>query len=103
MSRETRLKENKDSNKRKFSEESNFIISDVKLKMAVVQISVPEQQISQFLADLLNLEAIEVGFNCFLTHRPDLNKANEVFESEMRDFLRQHIFRRMPEKNLLRS
>ena len=82
MSRETRLKENKDSNKRKFSEESNFIISDVKLKMAAVQISVPEQQISQFLADLLNLEAIEVGFNCFLTHRPDLNKANEVFNQK---------------------
>ena len=47
--------------------------------MAAVQLSVPEQQIRQFLTDLLNLEAIEVGFNCFLTHRPDLNRANEVF------------------------
>ena len=57
---------------------NNLFISDEKLKMAAVQLSVPEQQISQFLADLLNLEAIEVGFNCFLTHRPDLNRANEV-------------------------
>ena len=64
---------------RKFCEENNFIISDIALKMAAVQLSVPEQQISQFLTDLLNLEAIEVGFNCFLTHRPDLNRANEVF------------------------
>jgi len=45
-------------------------------------LSAPEQQISQFLADLLNLEAIEVGFNCFLTHRPDLDKANQECSKE---------------------
>jgi len=56
------------------------------LKMAAAQLSVPEQQISQFLADLLNLEAIEVGFNCFLTHRPDLNKANE--ENAREEFIK---------------
>lgn len=41
-------------------------------------LSVPEQRVQQFLTDLLNLEAIEVGFNCFLNHRPDLEKANQV-------------------------
>jgi len=54
--------------------------------MTSAQLSVPEQQISQFLTDLLNLEAIEVGFNCFLTHRPDLNKANE--ENSREEFIK---------------
>ena len=42
------------------------------------QLSSAEQLVSDFLADILNLEAIEVGFNCFLTHRPEITKANEV-------------------------
>ena len=46
--------------------------------MASAQLSPPEQQISDFLSDILNLETIEVGFNCFLTHRPDIAKANEA-------------------------
>ena len=46
--------------------------------MASAQLSPTEQQISDFLSDILNLETIEVGFNCFLTHRPDIAKANEA-------------------------
>ena len=53
-------------------------------------LSAPEQQISQFLADLLNLEAIEVGFNCFLTHRPDLDKANQVVKRFFFKLLNRH-------------
>ena len=45
---------------------------------AAPQLTPAEQQIADFLNDILNLEAIEVGFNCFLTHRPELNAANEV-------------------------
>jgi hypothetical protein len=29
-------------------------------------------------ADQLNLDAMQVGFNCFLTHNLELNKANTV-------------------------
>lgn len=36
-----------------------------------------ENRISQFLADQISLDAVEVGFNSFLTHRADLNKANQ--------------------------
>ena len=46
----------------------------------------PEQLISDFLTDLTNLEAIEVGFNCFLTHRPDIKEANE--ENSKEEFLK---------------
>ena len=51
----------------------------------------PEQVVNQFLSDLTNLEAIEVGFNCFLTHRPDISKANE--ENSKLEFLKmfRHI------------
>ena len=45
---------------------------------AAPQLAPAEQQIADFLSDILNLEAIEVGFNCFLTHRPELTAANEV-------------------------
>ena len=45
-----------------------------------------EQLVSDFLADLTSLEAIEVGFNCFLTHRPDISKANE--ENSKEEFLK---------------
>ena len=41
------------------------------------QLSPPEQQVAEFLSDILNLETIEVGFNCFLTHRPEITKANQ--------------------------
>ena len=71
--------------------------------MAGGQLSVPEQQISQFLADLLNLEAIEVGFNCFLTHRPDLNKANEVPTLGLIRLCIFFILRKMQKKSLLKS
>ena len=50
--------------------------------MATAQLSPPEQQISDFLSDILNLETIEVGFNCFLTHRPDITVANEANSKE---------------------
>ena len=40
-------------------------------------LSPPEQQVADFLSDILNLETIEVGFNCFLTHRPEIAKANQ--------------------------
>ena len=36
--------------------------------------SVAEQQMGEFLQDLLSLETIEMGFNCFLTHRAETNK-----------------------------
>lgn len=55
-------------------------------KMSVVTPAAPELQVNTFLDDLLNLEAIEVGFNCFLTHRPDLNKANE--EQQCEEFIK---------------
>ena len=42
----------------------------------------PELQVSAFLQDILSLEAIEIGFNCFLTHRPDLKAANEANQRE---------------------
>ena len=44
---------------------------------AAAQLSLPEQRVEEFLSDILNLETIEVGFNCFLTHRPELIKANQ--------------------------
>ena len=50
--------------------------------MAAAQLSAPQQKVSEFLSDILNLEAIEVGFNCFLTHRPEITKANEVNSKE---------------------
>ena len=50
--------------------------------MAAAQLSAPQQKISEFLSDILNLEAIEVGFNCFLTHRPEITKANEINSKE---------------------
>ena len=50
--------------------------------MAAAQLTAPQQKISDYLSDILNLEAIEVGFNCFLTHRPDITKANEVNSKE---------------------
>ena len=53
-----------------------------KLVMATAQLSPPEQQVADFLADILHLEAIETGFNCFLTHRPDITKANEANSKE---------------------
>lgn len=36
-----------------------------------------EGRISQFLSDQINLDSVEVGFNFFLTHRPDLKAQNE--------------------------
>ena len=50
--------------------------------MASAQLSPTEQQISDFLSDILNLETIEVGFNCFLTHRADTANANETNSKE---------------------
>ena len=44
---------------------------------AAAPLSPPEQQVADFLSDILNLETIEVGFNCFLTHRPEIAKANQ--------------------------
>ena len=55
----------------------------------------PEQLVSDFLSDLTNLEAIEVGFNCFLTHRPDISRANE--ENSKEEFLK--IFRNIQAEN----
>ena len=53
------------------------------LIMAVAApLSPPEQQVNDFLSDILSLEAIEVGFNCFLTHRPEITKANEANSKE---------------------
>ena len=55
----------------------------------------PELLVRDFLSDLTNLEAIEVGFNCFLTHRPDLSKAND--ENSKEEFLK--IFRNIQAEN----
>ena len=55
----------------------------------------PEQLVSDFLSDLTSLEAIEVGFNCFLTHRPDISQANE--ENSKEEFLK--IFRNIQAEN----
>ena len=71
------------------------------IDMATATLSVPEQRIGEFLDDLLNLEAIEVGFNCFLMHRPDLKKANEVIgkQSNQKLVYSIHVFRIMQEKS----
>ena len=71
------------------------------IDMATATLSVPEQRIGEFLDDLLNLEAIEVGFNCFLMHRPDLKQANEVIRKQFhqKQVNRVVVFRTMQEKS----
>ena len=30
------------------------------------------------MKELLDFDAIEIGFNCFLSHKPEINKANQI-------------------------
>jgi len=39
--------------------------------------AVIKSKLSQFISDQINLDAVEVGFNFFLTHKPDLKKSNK--------------------------
>lgn len=72
-------------------QETVIVIEDSRrMATAATPLSPPEQQVAEFLSDILNLETIEVGFNCFLTHRPEITKANhDNFKEEFVKLMRK--------------